>query len=49
MYDAEMYECVQENTNLVPKDHPEAWKKLPLPADDFRVEAGSLYAKMGIH
>jgi hypothetical protein len=34
---------------LVPKDHPEAWKKLPLPADDFRVEAGSPYAKMGIH
>ncbi|APR74783.1 carbohydrate binding domain protein [Minicystis rosea] len=49
MYDAEMYECTKQNTALVPKDHPEAWKKLPLPIDDMRVVSGSPYAEMGVY
>src|SRR5262249_15736627 len=49
MHDAEMYECLQSNANQVPSEHPESWKKLPLPADDFRVTSGSRDAGMGVH
>ncbi len=48
MYDAEMYECTAQNTGQPPPEHPESWKKLPLPADDFRVMEGSPYAGIGI-
>ena len=48
MYDAEMYQCTKENTGLVPPEHAEAWKKLPLPVDDLRVAPGSPYAGMGV-
>jgi hypothetical protein len=48
MSDAEMYECVQKNTNMPPAAHPEAWKKLPTPADDYRLKASSPYAGIGL-
>jgi len=48
MFDAEMYECIQQNSEAPPPDHPEAWKKLPLPVDDVRAAPGSPYAEMGI-
>jgi hypothetical protein len=49
MYNAEMYECIKENSEMAPPDHPDAWKKLPTPVDDFRVSPGSPYAAMGVH
>lgn len=48
MFDAEMYECVAQNSEKEPPSHPEAWKKLALPVDDVRTPAGSPYAEMGI-
>jgi hypothetical protein len=48
MYDAEMYQAITQNSELVPPDHAEAWKKLPLAVDDFRVTPGSPYAGMGV-
>ncbi len=48
MYDAEMYQAITQNSEIVPPDHAEAWKKLPLPVDDFRVTPGSPYAGMGV-
>ncbi len=48
MYDAVMYEAITQNSELTPPDHAEAWKKLPLPVDDFRVTPGSPYAGMGV-
>jgi hypothetical protein len=47
MYDAVMYECTAENSGQIPKDHPESWTALPLPADDFRVPESSPYAGYG--
>ena len=32
----------------LPADHPEAWEKLALPADDLRVEDSSPYPAMGV-
>lgn len=49
MYNAEMYECIKENSELAPPDHPELWKKLPLPEDDVRVAPGSPYAGFGVY
>jgi hypothetical protein len=49
MFDAQMYRCVQKNSGLAPPSHPEAWSKLPTPADDLRVRAGSPYAAFGVH
>lgn len=48
MFDAEMYECTQQNSEMPPPDHPEAWKKLPLPVDDVRTVKGSAYEEMGV-
>jgi hypothetical protein len=48
MYDGEMYQCLQTNTNQIPRDHADAWKKLPVPIDDVRVRPGSPYAGMGV-
>jgi hypothetical protein len=48
MYDAEMYECIAQNSEQPPPEHPESWKKLPLPVDDFRTVPGSPYADMGV-
>jgi hypothetical protein len=48
MFDAEMYRAKTSSTGLVPRDHPEAWEKLPLPADDLRVDPSSPYASMGV-
>jgi hypothetical protein len=49
MSDAQLYRAKISNTGLLPSDHPEAWEKLPLPADDLRVDKASPYAEMGIH
>jgi len=49
MHDLDMYECIAQNSELMPPDHPEAWKKLPRPSDDLRVVKGSPYAEMGVH
>jgi len=48
MSDAELYRARVANQGLLPADHPEAWEKLALPADDLRVEANSPYAAMGV-
>lgn len=48
MFDAEMYECTQQNSEMPPPDHPEAWKKLPAPVDDVRVAPGTAYSEMGV-
>lgn len=48
MFNAEMFECIKENSEMAPPDHPDLWKKLPLPVDDFRVVEGSPYAAMGV-
>lgn len=49
MHDAVMYECTTQNSGLTPPDHPEAWEPLPTPIDDFRVEASSPYATVGVN
>jgi len=49
MHNAEMFECIKENSEMAPPDHPEAWKKLPAPVDDVRVVKGSTYAEMGVY
>jgi len=48
MSDAELYRAKIANEGLLPADHPEAWEKLPPPADDLRVEDSSPYAAMGV-
>lgn len=48
MSDAELYRAKTPNTGLLPADHPEAWEKLPLPADDLRVDDSSPYAAYGV-
>ncbi len=48
MSDAQMYRAKTESEGLLPADHPEAWEKLPVPADDLRVDAASPYAAMGV-
>jgi hypothetical protein len=40
---AELYRAQDPNQGLLPADHPEAWEKLELPADDR-----SPYAAMGM-
>jgi len=49
MYDAVMYQSIKESSGLIPPDHAEAWKKLPLPVDDLRAAPGSPYVGMGVH
>lgn len=48
MHDAELYRAKTANTNAVPTQHPEAWEKLPRPADDVRVAPGTPYDAMGV-
>jgi hypothetical protein len=47
-WDARLYECTAENSGSPPPDHPESWKVLPEPADDFRVPSSSPYAGYGV-
>lgn len=49
MSDAQLYRAKVKSQNLLPADHPEAWEKLPQPADDVRVLDTSPYADMGVH
>lgn len=49
MFDAEMYQCTTANTGKEPSSHPESWKHLPTPADDFRVKSASVYKSLGVH
>ena len=49
MYNAEMYRAKTASTNLVPRDHADAWEKLPLPTDDLRVDPSSPYAAYGVY
>ncbi len=49
MHNAEMFECIKENSEMAPPDHPDAWKKLPAPVDDVRPAKGSEYASMGVY
>ncbi|HVY32049.1 MAG TPA: right-handed parallel beta-helix repeat-containing protein [Polyangiaceae bacterium] len=49
MSDAQLYRAKVENQGLLPAEHPEAWEKLPRPADDLRLSETSPYAEMGIH
>jgi hypothetical protein len=48
MSDAQLYRAKVANAGLVPADNPETWEKLPLPADDLRVDDSSPYAAMGV-
>lgn len=48
MSDGQLYRAKTKNQNLLPADHPEAWEKLPLPADDLRLGRGSPYDGMGV-
>lgn len=48
MRNGDMYQALTANTNLEPSAHPEAWQKLPAPADDVRVTPTSPYAGMGV-
>jgi len=48
MSDAELYRAKIVNSGLLPAENPEAWEKLPLPADDLRVDDDSPYAAMGV-
>lgn len=43
-----LYEAIAESTGKKPKDHPEAWKVLPAPADDVRLAPGSPHAGLGL-
>jgi hypothetical protein len=49
MSDAQLYRAKTESQGLLPAEHPEAWEKLALPADDLRLGETSPYAEMGIH
>jgi len=49
MSDGQLYRAKIASENLLPADHPEAWEKLALPADDLRVAETSPYADMGVH
>jgi hypothetical protein len=49
MFGADMFECIKENSEMAPPDHPDAWKKLPAPVDDVRAVKGSEYASMGVY
>jgi hypothetical protein len=48
MDDAELYECIARNSGQQPAMHPESWRHLPLPVDDFRLAPGSPYAAAGL-
>lgn len=49
MSDAQLYRAKIDNQGLLPAEHPEAWEKLGVPADDLRLGEASPYAGMGIH
>ena len=49
LYQGELYQLeAATSTNQKPTEHPEAWKHLPLPADDVRLEPGSPYEGLGL-
>jgi hypothetical protein len=48
MSDAQLYRAKTESSGLLPAEHPEAWERLPLPADDLRVDDSSPYTEMGV-
>lgn len=48
MSNAELYRAKTENSGLLPAEHPEAWEKLALPADDLRIDERSPYAAYGV-
>ena len=43
----DLYRCAADTTAGPPPDYPEAWAKLPTPADDARV-SGTDYAGYGV-
>lgn len=45
----DIYECTATSKNETPADHPNAWKKLATPTDDYRVTASSPYTGYGIY
>ncbi len=48
MFNAELYRAKAANTGVEPASHADVWEKLPLPADDLRVDESSPYAAMGV-
>lgn len=48
MDDGELYECIAMNTDQQPATHPQSWRHLPQPVDDFRTVSGSPYAALGL-
>lgn len=49
MHLGELYELLTDkSSNQRPTEHPEVWKRLPLPADDVRFEPGSPYEGLGL-
>lgn len=43
-----LYRALLENTGKAPDQSPDVWQALPAPADDVRVEPGTLYAELGV-
>lgn len=48
-HDGQLYECIADNTDQPPPDHPESWMLLPPPVDDLRVVPGTAHEGIGIY
>lgn len=46
--DGHIYRATAESTDAPPADNPNVWERMPDPADDFRLPAGSPYAGWGL-